>query len=467
MMLYRGQLMSVTELEKIADNQRGFISLNTFTSASIDRDVALMFAADQQKIDDPNLRGVLFEIEIDISTAGRARPFADITKHSDKKDENEVLFSIGSMFEIQTVKKLNSGTWSIKLKTIKSRPDGRVAELLAHFRRKVQMEQRDVSEFMWGRFFIEVGEYQTARSFYEHLIDHRPSHFLSDENTDDLSSMHNDLGFIHYQQEDYQKAIKHYSIALAHALARIPIWKLVSTGKHPYKTTLKRVAAGEAVSFPKAPYLQDQELDELATLYNNLAGAYDKIGECEHALTYLKKAVALESSCRNKNFDEKVEIANNIGLVQTHLGQLDSALRHCQMAMEWHSTRRYFDSPHKAIICLNIGNIYEVLNDSQHALEYYELALELVSKLLPPNHPLLLACLKKRNAIQEHIKTEKIKAEAERVKVAAAVAEKVAVAEKNRVAVAVTSSPQRTFIMQWHPPIRTANSVRTRCRNWQ
>ncbi|CAF4061081.1 unnamed protein product, partial [Rotaria sp. Silwood1] len=75
--LYRGQRMASSELKQLQENVRGLVSLNTFTSTSIDRDIAMVFLNPQGH--DNHFRSVLFEYIIDSSISlSDLPPFADI-----------------------------------------------------------------------------------------------------------------------------------------------------------------------------------------------------------------------------------------------------------------------------------------------------------------------------------------------------------------------------------------------------
>ncbi|CAF1576832.1 unnamed protein product [Didymodactylos carnosus] len=92
--LYRGQLMSNEELEKLRNNIGNLISTNGFFSTTRDINVARLYITSNKK-------SVLFEIDADPQL--KHVVLADIQKFSLIPDEPEVLFSIGAVFEIKNV----------------------------------------------------------------------------------------------------------------------------------------------------------------------------------------------------------------------------------------------------------------------------------------------------------------------------------------------------------------------------
>ena len=99
--VYRGQFISKYEIEKLnnIDCRIPFV-INSFLSATADRDVSVLFLDSSNQEDE--MACVLFEIEISFDKP--CRPFADVTHLSHVPDEHEVLFSIGTLFELQDIR---------------------------------------------------------------------------------------------------------------------------------------------------------------------------------------------------------------------------------------------------------------------------------------------------------------------------------------------------------------------------
>lgn len=95
MRIYRGQLMSNDELKFLRVAVGQFISINSFFSTTVNRDIALFFLGDSTIIN--NLQRILFEIDADPHLDG-IKPFANISLVSYCPDEEEILMMIGSVF---------------------------------------------------------------------------------------------------------------------------------------------------------------------------------------------------------------------------------------------------------------------------------------------------------------------------------------------------------------------------------
>jgi hypothetical protein len=102
--VYRGQQISKNEFEYFQQIQGNIISINTFLSTTKSLQIALCFA--NSMIKSNNLIPVLFCIDVNRSSAP-VRPYANISKLSMFEDEEEVLFSMGSIFRVEHIETLD------------------------------------------------------------------------------------------------------------------------------------------------------------------------------------------------------------------------------------------------------------------------------------------------------------------------------------------------------------------------
>ncbi|CAF4251888.1 unnamed protein product, partial [Adineta steineri] len=100
--VYRGQGLSTGDFEKMSKTKGGLISFNNFLSTSKVRNISLGFAQNATK--NPYQVGVFFVIKIDPSQL--TTPFASIAGISKFQGEEEVLFSMHSVFRIQNIKQM-------------------------------------------------------------------------------------------------------------------------------------------------------------------------------------------------------------------------------------------------------------------------------------------------------------------------------------------------------------------------
>lgn len=103
MLVYRGQFVSLIELESLKSAEGGLIAVTSFLSTTRDHKIATMFAGDGEK--PPNLEPVLFEICIEQLDLEEERlPFADISEVSFHQHEAEMLLCMGTVMRIDSVK---------------------------------------------------------------------------------------------------------------------------------------------------------------------------------------------------------------------------------------------------------------------------------------------------------------------------------------------------------------------------
>jgi hypothetical protein len=89
--VYRGQILSVNEIEQLRANVHKLITMNGFCSTSRNREMAIKFA-----------KNVLFDIEVDLKKHP-ALIFSDISSTSQFGEEEEVLFDLVTVFRIERV----------------------------------------------------------------------------------------------------------------------------------------------------------------------------------------------------------------------------------------------------------------------------------------------------------------------------------------------------------------------------
>ncbi|CAF3850166.1 unnamed protein product [Rotaria magnacalcarata] len=110
LMLYRGQVMKKNQLNEIQDNIGGFMSMNSFISATQDPAVARVFSGMGENLQ-PDEVSVIYEMTIDTNI--RSTPYAKIDTIN--PDEQEILFSIGAIFKIEKIDQLSANIYSVKL----------------------------------------------------------------------------------------------------------------------------------------------------------------------------------------------------------------------------------------------------------------------------------------------------------------------------------------------------------------
>ncbi|CAF1561418.1 unnamed protein product, partial [Didymodactylos carnosus] len=127
--LYRGQTMSIKDLEDLRQNINCLVSMNSFLSTTNDREAAIFFSGDGITPDISHV-SVLYEIEID-TTIESTTPYAKVDYQSIFRDESEVLFTMGSVFRIRLVQEIKERLWNVTL-TLTNKHDENWSKLTEH-----------------------------------------------------------------------------------------------------------------------------------------------------------------------------------------------------------------------------------------------------------------------------------------------------------------------------------------------
>lgn len=110
LIVYRGQCLTEPEIRYLQSHVGQLLSLSSFTSTTMDRDLAVLFAGCRE-----NMISVLFEIHLGI-TVDNTQPFAYLGVYSAIPDELEVLISMGTIFKLVSLNyDSNSTMWTITL----------------------------------------------------------------------------------------------------------------------------------------------------------------------------------------------------------------------------------------------------------------------------------------------------------------------------------------------------------------
>ncbi len=118
--LYRGQRMKITELKKLRENVGKLISKNSSLSTTNRVPAAALVSGDGSLDNAETDVSVLYQITID-TRVSHSIPFAKIRYESIFEDD-EVLFSIASVFRIDTVEQYGN-LWVVNLNSISKKDE--------------------------------------------------------------------------------------------------------------------------------------------------------------------------------------------------------------------------------------------------------------------------------------------------------------------------------------------------------
>ncbi|CAF1147762.1 unnamed protein product [Didymodactylos carnosus] len=340
--LYRGQLMSSDEFDKLSKNIRSLISTNGFLSTTRDIRVALMFSGGDQV--SHGMKSVLFEIKVDRPLGTLV--FADIERFSHFEDEKEVLFSIGATFKIENVAfDEDLKTWRVKI----TATDEGAESVQAHINHMRQELEETNPTRLFGKLLLDMGQYSKAEAYFRLVLDTLPKDHA------DFPSLYHGLGYLHYLRHEYDQALKYDT--------------------HAYKIRKEK--------------LPPNHLD-IAKSAINLGCDYERHGDYSKAMDLFKEALEI----REKNYTgDHMNIALAlvcIGDTHMQLGDYKNAHKYLTRGLEIY--QRVLPSKHAKIVrtIIKIGHLFYKQKVYDHAIEYYLDGYKMAEDILPFEHPRLM-----------------------------------------------------------------------------
>ncbi|CAF1323321.1 unnamed protein product [Rotaria sordida] len=377
--MFRGQVMTSSEFNSIKNNIGHLISVNTFFSTTTTRDVAEMYSGLGE---DTKMLSVLFEIEVDTTRSMIKRPFASINELSQFSDEDEVVFSVGSMFRIKYVENQRSvnGYWYVQLELVED--DNEMNEL----RNDLEQQYCDKGNLRsLGLVLRAMGDYERAERYFRMLLEYIP------EGHYNMGFIYSDLAMIALDKGDYQTAIQHDEKALKYFTApdiydqREYIGhvytQLGTAHQHLGNLDLAMKYLTMATDIQKSP-------ESLSCTYNQMALVYRDKGEKQLALEYFQKTLNIEEQVLKRNKYEPVlaTMYNNIGEIYVQLGDDENALKYLHHALYIRLKGTVSTHTDLAAIYTNLGNVYSRRQELKKALEVLEKALEIDTQKFGSNH---------------------------------------------------------------------------------
>ncbi len=338
--LYRGQGLSIADFEMMQKSKGGLMSFNSFLSTSTNIKVSDLYAGGARQ--NPDLTGVVFELEINSSIS--STPFAFIGNLSHFNEEKEYLFSMHTIFRICDIEPREDGLWQVKL-SLTSDNDQEMKMLTEYIRRNIK-DGTGLQRL--GALMLEMGQYDKAIEVYEALV--RATH--SDVDRQAFSSVYNQLGAIYNLQGKIDKALAHYNTSLE----------------------------------MKLTYLSPND-PSLSPIYSNIGSALRNQNKLNEALKYMERALNIELQASQSDPLKIASYHNNIGLILTDQKKYNNALIHYEKALEIQQKCLPPSHPQLATLFNNIGTIYNELKDYDKALSCYTKSLEIMQRSLLPNHP--------------------------------------------------------------------------------
>ncbi|CAF1355608.1 unnamed protein product [Adineta steineri] len=423
--VYRGQGLTKSDFEKLRQAAGGLMSFNNFLSTSKVKEVPLNFARDASA--KPDMVGILFIMYIDPCL--KSTPFASIKEESYFGRQDEILFSIQTVFRVSAITQMDNKNqlYQVELQLmpddeqqlrsltnpIREEASGntgwrRMGSLLVTIRQfnkaeecyKVLLEQvSDDAERAYyyarlGHVKDHKGDYEKSIWYYERGLEIEQKTLPS--NHSDLAALYNNIGSLYDKIGEYSNALSSHETALEIRHKTLP-------SDHPdLATSYNNIGlvydnmgkySKALSSHEKALEIQQKTLPSnhllFATTYNNIGLVYDNMGEYSKALSSHDNALAIRHQTLPSNHPDLATSYNNIGLVCDNNGEYSKAFSFLEKALEIRHKAVPSNHPDLAASYRNIGLVYDHIGDYSKALSSHEKALEVQHKTLHSTHPAL------------------------------------------------------------------------------
>ncbi|CAF2038997.1 unnamed protein product [Rotaria magnacalcarata] len=297
--VYRDQRLSQQDFQNLSDSKDGLLSFNNFLSTTKKQKSTTIFVHDALERN-PNTVGVMFIMTIDPSKISTSiTSFAMIDKHSALPQEQEILFTMHSVFRIVEITQTpsNSRLWEIQL-TITDESDPQLSTLTKRI--KDEIDGRGWHRL--GYLLLEVGHFDQAEELYNELLEN-----ASDDS--DRARIYHQLGWVKRGQGEYKDAVKFYEKSLEIERKILPEddaslaptysnMGLVFNDMGDYSKALEYYEKSHQIREKTLPPTHSN----LAFSYNKIGGLYSSMDEYSKTLEYYEKDIEINeksSACES------------------------------------------------------------------------------------------------------------------------------------------------------------------------
>ncbi|CAF2844086.1 unnamed protein product [Rotaria sp. Silwood2] len=378
--------MSRCELERLEKSINQLISINSFFSTTMNKNVALEFAKNNSNVPSTQLIPVLFNIHAD-TQVGLTKPFADITKLSAHKLESEVLFMLGSVFRLDNIQHVQDGDDQMTIIEMSLCGDKHgLKKLYKHMRK--HNGTGDTNLFSFANVLRLMGKYDDAEKYYRRCL-----HEMSSTNPL-LGDLYYNLGLVLKYRCDYDTSFELHEKALKILMQRLPSDSLIignihnSIGeihwaKHDHERALQ--AFNQAVQLFQQANLNDHS--DMALFLDNIGLVYQQQKHYPEALIYCSKSLSIRQQRLPSNHPDLAMSYNKVGMIRWNLDQSDLAIELLQEALNIRKKALPTHHPDIALSYRDLGVVYESTGQYKLALKSFRQASEIYSNVWKDDHP--------------------------------------------------------------------------------
>ncbi|CAF1506680.1 unnamed protein product [Adineta steineri] len=411
--VYRGQIVTQSDFEKLKIGQGGLLSFNSFLSTSTNREVSLIFADSNGS--DATFIGIFFAIKINSKLS--STPFISLGNLSHFEEENEILFSMHSIFEIGEIHQINERLWQVELlSTINN--DKRMTELTDYIRQHTT-KSVNYPWFRLAELFFQMGHHDEAEGILQQLADllsiyapnsmvhrivlhrlglskHVKGDFTNalslfekvlqhhDTSVENSAYLHIELGKTHFSMNNYSTALLNYkkSLEILETTTNCDSYSFGICLGYIGETYLRLGKPRDAQFYvKKAIEICRRILPSVhpffGNTYNWMGEANRMTGDYPTAIHYYELALKIQEKYLPPDHLDLAHTLDDLGIVHETLQNHSSALSYQQKALQIRSKSLSSNHPDLAKNYVNIGSIYESTRNYIKALSFYQKAVDI------------------------------------------------------------------------------------------
>jgi tetratricopeptide (TPR) repeat protein len=437
--VYRGVKMSQKEIERLRESVGHLISVNAYFSTSRQLEVSEAYAGIGSINISNDFDSVVFHIEVDLEKYPETI-LADVRHLSKFKDEDEVLFDIGTVFKILSMEySEQQHFWQCQ---ITASNEGRTIGKEYLDLKQIELNESNDIESTFGDLLFDMGEWLKSCTYFQNLKERRPndpyilfgigrSYCKFDNLNQGLSyckaaydlCMKNDnkrltlagkichfMCRLHDDCSNYREALscgneaidlyreageEDNQLGIAQALTAIGIVYYDQGNDDASLEYFQR-----AYSIVKHIYAFDHP--ETSVCLNYLAFAYYHKGDYDKSLDCMLECLTIDQKLLPSDHPTMFVIENNIGKQYYKQGKYEEALERLIRIGDVYSHTEKCNPCNRVVTYNNIGKALYRLKKLNEADVYYEKALHAIEELFPstPDHINLAYTLKNMGEIQ-------------------------------------------------------------------
>jgi tetratricopeptide (TPR) repeat protein len=416
--VYRGVKMSQKEIERLRESVSHLISVNGYFSTSRQLKVSEVYAGIGSTNISNDLNSVVFDIEVDLEQYPEII-LADVRHLSKFKDEDEVLFDIGTVFKILSMI-YNEEQHYWLCRTMASNEGRAIAKEYLDLK-KIELNESNDIESTFGDLLFEMGEWIKSCTYFKNLNERRPNdpYILFGIGRSSCKFDKSDQALLYFKAA-YDLCMKNddkrltlaakicrymcgthedcsnYTEALLSGNKAIELYR--QAGENDNQLGISQALINIGVVY----YDQgndDASLDyfqraysvvkniygfnhpEISDCLNYLAFAHYHKGDYDKSLDCMLACLTIDQQLLPSNHPYTANTENNIGKQYYKQGKYEQALERLLRANNIYNNTENYNPRNRAITYNNLGKALYRLNRLNEADVYYEKALHLIEKL--------------------------------------------------------------------------------------